>query len=244
MSHNQKLKNAPLKEVILEITWEDSIDEFGNKFDSGFELAQGIFAEKLKEKFPIHKKLYNNNQQVKFGTPIHQYWMSELEWPVIQHGQGILSINQTEDKYLWNDFKNLVNEIVGLLFSSYSDNILINRISLEYFDAFDVPDSQTYKFIEDNLQTSLCTQYNLPGQLDGLKINKNYLQEDNSLLSISISDAVNDFTKKEVVIMVTSGIIEENNLNENFDSKLEKLHKLCSDAFKTILNKDYYGSLN
>ncbi|MFV8327526.1 hypothetical protein, partial [Flavobacterium sp. ZS1P14] len=53
-----KLKNAPLKEVIVEISWEENVDEFGNKFDLGFELAQGKFSEIIKPWFPIHKKLY------------------------------------------------------------------------------------------------------------------------------------------------------------------------------------------
>jgi uncharacterized protein (TIGR04255 family) len=244
MSHNNKLKNAPLKEVILEINWEENVDEFGNKFDLGFELAQGKFSEIIKPHFPIHKKLYNSNQQPIYGIPIHQYWTDELEWPVIQHGQGILTINQTEEKYTWTDFKKLILMTINFLKNSYENNITINRISLEYLDAFDMNDFNSSSFIENNLQTSIKTKYDLPGKLSNIKINRNYIQKDGTHLNINISDAVNNSTNKDAVIMLTSAIKENADVNQDFENNLEDLHNLCSKVFKTILDKNYYGSLN
>lgn len=244
MSHNNKLKNAPLKEVILEINWEENVDEFGNKFDLGFELAQGKFSEIIKPYFPIHKKLYNSNQLPFYGIPVHQYWTDELEWPVIQHGQGILTINQTEEKYTWADFKKLILMTIDFLKTSYENNITINRISLEYLDAFDMNDIDSLSFIESNLQTSIKTKYDLPGKLANIKINRNYIQNDGTHLNINISDAINNSTNKDAVIMLTSAIKENADVNENFENNLEELHNLCSGVFKTILDKDYYGSLN
>ena len=244
MSHNNKLKNAPLKEVILEINWEENVDEFGNKFDLGFELAQGKFSEIIKSNFPIHKKLYNTNQSLLYGIPVHQYWTDELEWPVIQHGQGILTINQTEEKYTWTDFKKLILMTIDFLKTSYENNIIINKISLEYLDAFDMNDIESFAFIENNLQTSINTKYELPGKLSNIKINRNYIQNDGTHLNINISDAINNSTNKDAVIMLTSAIKESTDVNENFENNLEDLHNLCSSVFKTILDKDYYGSLN
>lgn len=244
MSHDNKLKNAPLKEVILEINWEENVDEFGNKFDLGFELAQGKFSEIIKAHFPIHKKLYNSNQQPFYGIPVHQYWTDELEWPVIQHGQGILTINQTEEKYTWASFKILILMAIDFLKNSYENNITINRISLEYLDAFDMNDIDSLSFIENNLQTSIKNKYELPGKLTNIKINRNYIQNDGTHLNINISDAVNNSTNTDAVIMVTSAIKENVDVNQNFENNLEELHNLCSKVFKTILDKHYYGSLN
>ena len=55
MSKN-KLKNAPLKEVIFELRWESTLDDSGNPYDPGYDLAQGKFADRLHSEFPVHKK--------------------------------------------------------------------------------------------------------------------------------------------------------------------------------------------
>ena len=75
MTQNKKLKNAPLKEVILEIHWDGNIDDFGNKFDEGFELSQGAFFEKIKSSFPIYKK----NQQLYTTTTFWRTCSSILD---------------------------------------------------------------------------------------------------------------------------------------------------------------------
>ncbi|MFV8328502.1 TIGR04255 family protein [Flavobacterium sp. ZS1P14] len=176
--------------------------------------------------------------------PVHQYWTDELEWPVIQHGQGIVTINQTEEKYTWNDFKKLILETIDFLKSSYENEITINRISLEYVDAFDMSDFESLSFIENNLQTSIKTKYDLPGKLTNIKINRNYIQDDGTYLNINITDAVNNSTNKDAVVMITSAIKEIADLNNNFENNLEVLHNVCSEVFKAILDKDYYGSFN
>lgn len=244
MSSNGKLKLAPLKEVILEIKWEEDVDEFGNKIDLGFELAQGKFSQIIKPSFPIHKKLHNPNQQLEFGTPIHQYWSDELEWPVIQHGQGILTINQTEENYTWQDFKKLIINTIAWLKESYENEITINKISLEYLDAFDMNESNSLLFIQNNLQTSVKTNYELPGELSNINISRNYIQKDGTHLNINITDAVNNLTNGNAVIMLTSAIKDKENVSVDFENDLENLHIICSTVFKTILNKDYYGSLS
>lgn len=244
MIRNTKLKNAPLKEVILEVTWEENIDEFGNKLDKGFELAQGSFFEKIKSSFPIHKKLTNINQVQNYGDPIHQYWTEETEWPVIQHGQGILTINQVEEKYTWKDFKHLILNVIGKLTESYSSTLNFNTITLEYLDAFDLDkETNIFNFIEDKLQTSVNTKYKLPGQLSNIKINRRYIQDNGSFLNINISDAVNNLDENNAIIMLTTATQEIIN-KDLFEEELESLHDLCSNVFKTILDKEFYGNLN
>lgn len=245
MSNNKKLKHAPLKEVIFEINWEENVDEFGNKSDFGFELSQGLFFEHIKSGFPIHKKLQGTNQKVSFGTPIHQYWSDELEWPVVQHGEGVLTINQVEANYTWSDFKTLILKIFGLLNESYGRELNITKINLEYMDAFDMTaDMDKMAFIENILQTSVKTNYSVPGKLANITINRNYVQDDESNLTINISDAVNNITEADAVVILTTATKENINLQKEFEKNLESLHDICSQVFKTILDKDFYGSLD
>lgn len=245
MSDPKKLKHAPLKEVIFEMNWEEDVDEFGNKSDLGFELSQGLFYDLIKPSFPIHKKLQNTLQKVSFGTPIHQYWKDELEWPVIQHGEGILTINQIETNYTWDDFKSLILETFQTLKKSYSKELNITKISLEYMDAFDLAkEMDKMAFIEKSLQTKITTNYSLPGKLTNININCNYIQDDGSNLSINITDAINNVTNQDAVIMLSTATNENNNLQIEFENNLIKLHDICSNSFKTILDSDFYGSLN
>ena len=66
-----KLKHAPLKEVIFELHWA-GIDTLGAHSDSGFNLAQGKFQDKLKSEYPVHKQLMTEGMGIKFfGVPLH-----------------------------------------------------------------------------------------------------------------------------------------------------------------------------
>jgi uncharacterized protein (TIGR04255 family) len=150
---SQKLKYAPLKEVIFEIHWDSNIDGLGMHVDNGFDLAQGKFSEKIKPNFPLHKKLIPEGAPIKiFGTPMHQYWTAEFKWPVIQHGPGMMAINEVEVGYEWkNSFKPLIIENVGKLVTSYDVPLKINKIKLQYVDAWDVENENTVDFLKLNL---------------------------------------------------------------------------------------------
>ena len=142
------------------------------------------------------------------------------------------------------EFKELVLKTIYFLKTIYENNITINKISLEYLDAFDMNDNDSISFIENNLQTSIKSKYDIPGKLTNIKINRNYIQNDGTYLNINISDAVNNSTNTDAVILVTSAIRENDELNLDIEKNLDDLHNHCSQVFKTILDKDYYGSLN
>jgi hypothetical protein len=90
----QKLKNAPLKEVIFELFWEGTTQPNELPQDPGFENAVGKFQERLLSVAPVQKRLYPTSAPLKvFHMPIFQYWKGELKWPVIQHGPGMMSIH-------------------------------------------------------------------------------------------------------------------------------------------------------
>ncbi len=115
MSVDDKLKNAPLQEVVFEINWRSQSDDFGNEFDLGFDLAQGKFAEYIHELFPVHKRPNTMQQLPEFGQPVHQYWTDEGVLPVVHHGPGILTIHQVEQNYIWKDFRKLIDRIIKQL---------------------------------------------------------------------------------------------------------------------------------
>lgn len=239
---NKKLLKAPLQEVILELNWEESIDEAGNQVDFSFELAQGKFAQNIKSHLPVHKKIING--QTVFGKPVHQYWADEFQWPVVQHGPGVLTINQTEEKYIWKDFQSLIDRTIQSLYLSYDNKITINRISLEYVDAFNLDKIEPINFTQNNLQTSISSKYEIPGSLNNFNLTRSYIQEDASLLTINITDAINNLTNEKAIILATSISKEADVLNELINDWLETSHDICSTIFKNILEPNFYGNLN
>jgi uncharacterized protein (TIGR04255 family) len=241
-----KLKNAPLKEVIFELYWECTTDSSGMQYDAGFDLAQGKFAEKLKSQFPVHKKLIPEGIPFKvFGAPIHQYWKGEFNWPVVQHGQGMIALNEVENGYRWeNSFKPLVISSIENIESSYEDDLMFNRVTLQYIDAWDLDNENATMFSEKNLQTKIYNGYDLPGDLKNFSIQQNFKLNDGSTMILSISNGINNQNQKPSVIWTTT--VEKQAKMSNIDVKawLENAHTENSNMFKKMLNPEFYASLD
>jgi len=241
-----KLKKAPLKEVIFELHWECAVNAPGIQVDTGFDLAQGKFAERLKPEFPVHKKLIPDNVPFKlFGTPLHQYWKGELKWPVVQHGQGMIAVNEVEQGYEWeNGYKPLVLKAVDHIISSYDEKLIFKRVKLQYIDAWDLDGSSPFEFIEKNLQTKITTSYQLPENLKNINILQTFDLEDKSTMQLSITNGVNNQNQKQSVIWTTTveklGKFDHPSILE----WLEMAHSLTSKMFKQMLNPDFYVSLD
>lgn len=241
-----KLKNAPLKEVVFELYWEGSVDN-GMQIDAGFDLAQGKFADKLTPEFPVHRKLVPDGIPLKiFGTPLHQYWAGEFKWPVIQHGQGMITVNEVEQGYAWiKSYKPLIIQIISTLIESYTEPLKFNRVRLQYVDAHDLNDDiDAMDFVVQNLQTEVVNNYPLPGGLKSFNVQQTFELPDASLMSLNISTGINNQNQKKSVIWTT---IVEKNLSMSFDQIkkwIEDAHSASSQMFKKMLNPQFYASLD
>lgn len=241
-----KLKNAPLKEVIFELHWDCPIDTLGNPYDAGFDLAQGKFAERIKGEFPAHKKLIPDGAPFKvFGAPLHQYWRSEFVWPVIQHGQGMIAVNDVEQGYEWEStFKPLVISTIHRIFESYEGDLSFIRAKLQYIDAWDLNGVDAQHFISHNLQTEIINGYELPGTLKGINIQQNFALADGSTMMLNIANGLNNNNQQPSVIWTT--FVERNVKMEvhEVEEWLESAHTISSSMFKKMLNSEFYASLD
>ncbi len=241
-----KLKNAPLKEVIFELHWVGNTDPTGMKTDPGFDLAQGKFAEKLKKQFHLHRRLIPNAPPFKlYGVAVHQYWKGELEWPVIQHGQGMITVNQTDKDYEWKkNYKPLVLDTIHKLIDSYEDSPKFNKVKLQYIDAIDLDGIDPVDFMRRNLQTEIQTNYELPGLLSHVSIQQRCALPGNSVMSINISDGINTKNGNKSILWTTT---VEKKGSMDYDvivDWLETAHNFTSNFFKKMLNPDFYASLD
>jgi uncharacterized protein (TIGR04255 family) len=241
-----KLKNAPLKEVIFELHWNCPIDNTGMQKDEEFEFAQGRFAERIKSSFPVYKKLIPEGFPLNIlHAPIHQYWKGEFKWPVSQHGQGIIAINEVEEGYEWeNSFKPTVKQVLEVLFSSYEKPLKYERLKLQYIDVWDINDDNPFEFIEKNLQTKVSSNNGSSGILKDINLFQSFELEDKSNLLINISTGVNNKTLCKSIVLSTSvekqGVFTQKDI---FDWT-ESAHSICSNSFKKMLNKEFYEKLD
>lgn len=241
-----KLKIAPLKEVIFELHWFGSFDTLGTPMDEGFDLAQGIFAIKLKEDYPLHKKLLPDGAPIRiFGGPLHQYWKGEFKWPVIQHGMGLLAINEVETGYEWEaTFKPTVLKTIGMLAASYEDPRKFNKAKLIYVDAWDLDGDDPKNFMEKNLRTSFASNYPTPGKLKNFNILQIFELEDGSTMQLTIADGINNKNQKPSIVWTTT-VEKKCNLEiEEITEWLEYAHSAASNMFKEMLNPEFYASLD
>jgi uncharacterized protein (TIGR04255 family) len=241
-----KLKNAPLKEVIFELFWEGELNQMGFPIDIGFDLAQGKFADRLKSTFPLHRKVIPDGAPVQvFGSPLHQYWKGEFQWPVVQHGPGMIAINDTEVGYVWEDlYKPTLIHTIEALCDSYEYPLPFNRAKLQYIDAYDIADGDVKKFIEHNLRTQVTTQYPQPGQLINLQLFQSFVLENGSEMQLKISSGINNKNQMPSVIWTTAVQKATNFSPPELFQWLDEAHTATSDMFRTMLNPDFYASLD
>ncbi|MEP1085824.1 TIGR04255 family protein [Algoriphagus sp.] len=241
-----KLKKAPLKEVIFELRWEAAVDTTGIQIDKGFDLAQGKFASRQEQEFPVYKKLLPDNIPFKiYGSPINQFWKGELEWPVVQHGQGVLAINDVEASYEWEEkFFPLIKDTFTKLMESYNTPLKFNRIKLQYIDAWDLVDGNAIDFMKTNLQTEILTRYEVPGTQRNFNIQQGYELDDSSVLTLSISNGLNNQNNQKSVIWNT--VVEKLGKigKDEIIPWLEHAHSHTSAMFKKMLNPDFYAHLD
>lgn len=241
-----KLKNAPLQEVIFELYWQCSLDSNGIRVDRGFDLAQGKFADKLAKDFPVHKRLIPENSPIQVvRAPIHQYWKGEVKWPVVQHGQGMIAINEVETGYIWEDnFRPLILQTLNRLTKSYNRKLNHDKVKLQYIDVFDVENGEIEKFMKDNLQTSLKLEYKRPGPLKNLSIQQTFELANQSMLSLNISSRSDGNDLRKSIVWTTTVERKEYIELDDIVEWVDFGHNATSDIFIEMLNPDFYASLD
>lgn len=249
MTIREKLPKAPLKEVIFEIHWQLEVNKQGLKYDPFYEFGKGIFYDRIKSRFPVKKDIpYPRAQNIRIiESPLHQFWSSELSYPVIQIGEGILTINDTDKNYKWEDtYKGNIEFALKCLFGSNLDHVFpFNKLVLKYMDAVDIThDDSTnlYDFIGKNLRVELRNAFKISGKNKALNIVQTFTMEDDSELLLSISSGKNNKTLQPAIVWNT-GIAKIGKFDRNQILPWAELaHDRISNLFHSMLDQDFYAS--
>ncbi len=126
-----KLPKAPLIEVIFEIRWTVT----GQKEFQEAQYLHGDLYPLLKEKFPFREITQNLPVEFFANLPTHRFRTAANDYPLVQVGPGIVTVNTVDSKYFWDEFEMLILEVVNVLGTVYSFKENHNaRLVLQYID--------------------------------------------------------------------------------------------------------------
>ncbi len=244
----KKLKNAPLKEAIFELFWQLPLDGSNFPTDPELTFAVGKFQSLLKDTYPINKSLDSPGGSLRiYPKPSYQFWKGEMEWPVIQLGHGLLTINDTDKNYVWEStYKPNIEKAITVLQKAYERKPNFNKVRLTYINAVDF-DPQTQApsdFISENLLTPINTNYELPGKEINMWISRTFSIEKVGSFQINIQNGINNANGKPSIIWTT--VVEQsgNFSVDDIYTWLDNAHNITSSFFVKMLKPEFYETFD
>lgn len=245
-----KLPNAPLQEAVFELRWTlDVTPEDQQEVDAGFELAQGKFQGLAEADFPFTQRLYPVSlpSTLLSYKVIHQFWRGENQFPVLQLGPGILTVNDTDKNYDWeNEYFPLIERGINWLFDAYKNKLHPTYINLRYIDSVELKNydfnGAWLDFVKDNLKLDLRNQFEHPGALKHFNISQSFALEEEAELNISVNSGVQAKTGVPLLIWQTGVVITGNLDRKKILTKVQDAHQHASTLFKEMTKGPFYGS--
>ncbi len=241
-THIEKLPNAPLQEVIFEIRW--GVHGITGA-DSGYEVAVGKLQDSLRQKVnrePYHVSRFPEGIPLPPHIVAHQYWSSEEgHYPVFQLGKGIFTVNDVEQNYTWNTFRDLVCQGLKALSDAYGRNTFdLIRVVLQYIDAWQHENPNRLDAIRQAMNVNVEVSPAL-GAVEGVTLTTATILDDDSVLNINVQSSVQLDTRRpalncQIAVSKTSDV-DFNSLT----SWLDKSHEITSETFKKLIKKEQYG---
>lgn len=238
----RKLPNAPLLEVIFELRWNMA----GEAHWDQFPFLQGDLYATLKEEYPIRESLFPIEipQKALANQAIYRY-SNENGFPMVQMGPGVLTLNTTDDYYVWEDYAREVKSLIKRFFSvydfSFSDYI---TPSLSYYDflAFNWEDEHILEFVNENLNIEVNQNFFDSGKTPfSFNWGISY-KTDLGVFSLKIDKGNVDDEKQGMILQFQ---LRSGEIKPDFDSLnnwLDKGHALCSKMFKELTKGKLYDS--
>jgi len=163
----KKLKNPPLVEAIFELRWELEESDQRVRIDPHYEILIGRIYDRVANEYPFHEPLPTANIPDEIAAYVvqHRFRKDKNEWPLIQIGPGIITLNDTEG-YVWSDFKNRISHLLSALYEAYpksESNFRVKQLLLRYINAieFDYESENLFDFLREKLKVTI----NIPEDL-------------------------------------------------------------------------------
>ena len=153
------LNNKPLVEAILEMRW--SLQGPPNmQVDPHYKILLGRLFDRLSSEYKKHQPLPAASIPDEMAGYIvqHQFRVRENDWPLVQIGPGIITLNDTT-AYTWKDFETRAKQVVSDLYTAYPDreSLRVNNIVLRYINAieFDYEKENVINLLNEKMRVVL-----------------------------------------------------------------------------------------
>lgn len=254
------LPNKPLLEAIFEIHFAAKATGQGSlpsqdPLETTYPLWIGSFYEKIKARFPAHETLSPYGFPGMEGLLCNRFRSAPGEWPLIQIGPKIATLNQTAS-YHWED--SFLPEISGLSEAietthPNSDSLILDRLVLRYINGFDFSDddgSNVLNVLNRHFDIGLTVKEKLFERLSlsrspaGADISIDYSSLDpEGMLKIRFSNPNKDSPGMIIWEIVFSSVFRKQLLSrESLVIWAERAHEATSRAFFSLLDMDLYRS--
>lgn len=237
-----KLPKAPLIEVIFEIKWTVP----GNKEAQEAQYLHGDLYPLLKSEYPYREAVNPFvPADLLMHVPTHRFRTAANDYPLIQVGPGLVTVNTVDSKYFWNEYETRVLEVIEKLQHVYPLQNQHNvHLVLQYIDLirFDFQQGDVLNFLEENLNISIKQGFytpqtvagnlllilNFPTDLGALNVNIGRGKDNQGFDGIAINTSiVSDAIKPEGAVL---------------KEWLSKAHECCSTIFKDMTRGKLYDS--
>lgn len=157
------LANKPLVEALFELRW--GLDgPPGMAVDPYYQMLIGQLYSAIKGDYPFWERLPTAEVPEGFApyTPHHRFRTDANQWPLVQIGPGILTVNDTES-YVWDSFYQRCASAIDALFNIYpeaNERLRIFEVTLRYIDADTLEGGTALEFLK-----GLKISVNLPETL-------------------------------------------------------------------------------
>lgn len=240
------LKNAPLKEVLLEIHWDlDFNSDEKILIDKGFDEAALNFTNACQQDFKEVELLKPSNipPSAYIHRVTHRFYKIRNQHPLYQLGPGVFTINDNNKNYVWSDFRQMIEKGISCLKASYQKELVPLRIELRFIDSvspFCLQNSTKFDFIQEHLSINTDREGLWADKLDNIDIVRRYNISDSMQLNLNIMTGIENNSKEDVVEWHTFVSNKKRLSWEEILPWIDGAHKICSDFFKEMISSKLY----
>lgn len=240
-----KLSEAPLIEVIFELRWNSTTTESLTKY----QYIHGDLYSEIKDSYKYRESLIPNEipSEVYVNMVAHRFRKSQNEYPIIQIGPGVLTVNTIDDIYVWENFENEILNVVDKFLKVYpfQKSVTVQPI-LQYIDflEFNFAKENVYYFLRDKLHIEVNQSFFIP-EGNPKSINLSFAYNTNiGELVIAFNQGKNKMDKEGIMIrtMIRAEAIQP--LSEEIALWLNAAHEFCSQLFKDMTEGVLYKSFH
>ena len=238
-----KLPNAPLIEIILELRWK-----IINKADlSKVQYLYGDLYSELKQKYPFRESIVPTEIPIDIliNQPVHRYRTAPNDYPLVQVGPGIITLNTIDSKYFWDEFSNLAENLLDAFLKVYpvetDDKFTPSVLFLDFFP-FDFENNDIHKYINENFNITFGQSF---FKTESYPKNLNlgfYYRLEIGDLSIAFQHGKNSNQQEGILLQTRINGTPLPADKEEISNWINKSHEICSDLFKKLTEGKLYES--